>query len=122
MPIKGYVLGIGISTVLTLAAWVLVLFYFEPQTTGGVGLALFFVSLGLWLIGALTLGLFAIASRWSTNLAQTLAAAARSGVLVGLAVVSLMLLKTFDGLSWWNSATIVLAALLLEIYFRVKVE
>lgn len=121
MPARGYLVGTMITTLLTLAAFLLVLFYFDPLSSGMVGVVLFFLSLGITLMGIITLIIFAITkSKFPDDPVKAYNLALRGGVLLGVVLISLSILKSLSVLSWWNTVMIVLVAVVLEIYFRVK--
>jgi len=121
MLARGYLIGTMITTLLTLAAFLLVLFYFDPLSSGLVGVVLFFISLGVTLMGAITLVVFAIIKNWYPDKqVEAYGIALRSGILLGVVLVSLIILKSLGVLSWWNTLMIILVAVVLEIYFRVK--
>lgn len=120
MIVRSYLTGVGVTTGLTLIAWLLILFYFDPNTAGGIGLVLFFVSLTCALSGLLTLLGYVVRRYFIQDRLMVFNVALRQGVLLGLIVVGLLLLKALWVLSWWNAAMLVLAAIILEIYFRVK--
>ncbi|RLC37875.1 hypothetical protein DRH29_00465 [candidate division Kazan bacterium] len=121
MPVKGYLIGTSIATLLTLVAFLLVLFYFDPTTAGLVGVILFFISLGATLMGLITLLLYLFVRRkFLENPIKAYTISLRGGILLGAILISAGILKSLGALNWWNTAMIILVALVLEIYFRVK--
>lgn len=121
MPARGYIIGTMITTLLTLVAFLLVLFYFDPLTSGLVGIVLFFISLGITLMGIITLMVFAMMkNKYPDDPVKTYNISLRSGVLLGVVLISFIFLKSLGVLSWWNTIMIILVAVVLEIYFRVK--
>lgn len=119
MSDNGYLPGIAIATAMTLVAWLLVLFYFDPTTSGTPGVVLFFVSFSATLIGVLIF-LFSYLRYRFTNLAGTFTTTIRQAVLLGLAVSGILLLLAIDKLNWWNGGAIVLAGLIVESFYLVK--
>lgn len=121
MPARGYLVGTMITTLLTLVAFLLVLFYFDPLTSGLVGIILFFVSLGITSMGILTMVVFwIIKGSFLDKPIDAYTVALRTGILLGVVLISIMILQSLNVLSWWNTVMIVLVAVVLEIYFRVK--
>lgn len=120
MPIRGYLIGITTGTLLTLAAFLLVLFYFDPQSVGSIGISLFFLSLVCSLSGVLTLGLFAIFKKFQEDQVKAFYSALRGGVLLGCLATGIMVLASLSLLAWWNLLLITLAIFLVEVYFRIK--
>jgi len=121
MSDNGYLPGIGIATAMTLAAWLLVLFYFDPTTSGIPGLTLFFVSFAATLIGLLIL-LFHYFRYRFTNTPAFFGTTVRQAVLLGLVVSGILLLQALDKLNWWNGVAIVVAGLVVESYALIKPE
>jgi hypothetical protein len=117
----GILSGVGVATAMTLAAWLLVLFYFDPTTAGIPGLVLFFVSLAATLGGLLTLLLHWLRRRFQATSAP-LAVSMRQAALLALAVSGILLLLALGKLNWWNGAAIVVAGLVVESYALIKPE
>lgn len=106
---------------MTLAAWLLVLFYFDPTTSGTPGITLFFVSFASTLIGVLILIFHYLRYRF-VNITGSFATTVRQAVLLGLAVSGILLLLALDKLNWWNGVAIVVAGLIVESFYLVKPE
>ena len=86
-----------------------------------MGVVLFFVSLGITLMGSITLLLFLfLKNKFPEDPIKTYTISVRSGILLGVILISLGLLNSLGVLSWWNTIMVVLVAVVLEIYFRVK--
>lgn len=120
MSDNSYLPGIAIATVMTLAAWLLVLFYFDPSTSGIPGTVLFFVSFAATLIGALVLLFSYIRYRFSKP--ATIGVTLRQAALLGLSVSGILLLLALDKLNWWNGVAIIVASLVVESYCMIKPE
>ncbi|OGB73370.1 hypothetical protein A3K24_00630 [candidate division Kazan bacterium RIFCSPHIGHO2_01_FULL_44_14] len=120
MPVTSYLIGTAITTGLTIIAWSLVLIYFDPTTVGYVGLVLFLISLGVTMVGGFTLVLYALYTRLTG--AKRFWTALRHGALLGLAGIGVLILQWLNVLAWWNIVMVVVIGLLLEVYFKIKVE
>jgi len=120
MIVRSYLLGVGLATALTLIAWLLILFYFDPNSSGTVGLILFFLSLAVLLSGLLTLVFYVIRRYFSEDRLAVFTVALRHGVILGLIVALAVLFKGLGVFAWWNVGTVVLIGVVLEIYFQVK--
>ncbi|MFA5009737.1 MAG: hypothetical protein WC553_00700 [Patescibacteria group bacterium] len=118
---NSYLPGIGIATGMTLAAWLLVLFYFDPTTSGVPGITLFFISLAATLIGILILIFNYLRYRFAKTPAS-FGVTIRQAVLLGLAVSGILLLLALDKLNWWNGVAIVVAGIVIESYALIKPE
>jgi hypothetical protein len=121
MSDNGYLPGIGIATAMTLAAWLLVLFYFDPATSGAAGITLFFVSFAATLTGLLILSFNYFRYRFIKNPAS-FGTTVRQASLLGVAVSGILLLLALDKLNWWNGVAIVVAGLVVESYALIKPE
>jgi hypothetical protein len=121
MSDNGYLPGIGIATGMTLAAWLLVLFYFDPATSGAAGITLFFISFAATLIGILILIFSYLRYRFSSNPAP-FGMTVREAALLGLVVSGILVLLALGKLNWWNGVAIVVAGLVIESYALIKPE
>lgn len=106
---------------MTLAAWLLVLFYFDPTTAGTAGIVLFFVSFAATLIGVLILLLYYLRYRFIPA-PTTLGVSVRQAALLGMAVSGILLLQALDKLNWWNGAAIVVVGLVVESFYSVNTD
>lgn len=120
MVVRSYLIGLGITTTLTLIAWLLILFYFDPNASGITGLILFFLSLSITLAGLLTMIFYVIGRYFREDRLAVFTTALRYGVIIGLVTAVVLLFKTLGVLAWWNVGAVALAAVVLEIYFRIK--
>ncbi|AKM84738.1 MAG: hypothetical protein VE98_C0001G0281 [candidate division Kazan bacterium GW2011_GWA1_50_15] len=121
MPVTSYLVGVAVTTILAAGAWGMVLVYFDPGTAGPIGLVLFLVSLGVAAIGLLTM-LFYGLYFYVADRTDRFWIALREGTLLGLVGIGGLILQVYHMLSWWNIGLAALAAVVLEVYFRVKVE
>ncbi len=105
---------------MTLIAWLLVLFYFDPTTSGTIGIVLFFVSFTVTLIGVLILLFSYIRYRFSFPI--SLSVTLRQVSLLGLGGSGILLLSALDKLNWWNGIAIVVTGLVVESFYLVKTD
>ncbi len=119
MTLKKYLLGMMVSTVFCWISWGMILYYVDPQTTGFVGLAAFYVSLFFALIGLLTLVGFYMRVWFSKNeiLFAHVGPAFRQGILLSLILTGSLFLQSFRLLTWWDGALFIASVALLEFYF-----
>ena len=108
-----------ISTVFCWASWVMILIYVDPESTGVVGLAAFYVSLFFALIGTLTLLGFYLRVWFSHNeiLFAHVGPSFRQAIFLSLVLVGSLILQSFRLLTWWDGALFIAAVALLEFYF-----
>lgn len=120
MPITSYLVGTTIAVLFTGTAWGLVLIYFDPTTTGVIGLSLFLVSFCLTAIGLTTLILYAVYRRLLGD--GRFWTALRHGSWFGLAGTAWLGLQWLHVAHWWNGLMLLVVIILLEAYFRIKME
>jgi len=119
MTLKKYLLGMMISTIFCWISWGMILYYVDPQTTGFVGVAAFYVSLFFALIGLLTLVGFYMRVWFSKNeiLFAHIGPAFRQAILLSLILTGSLFLQSFRLLTWWDAALFIASVALLEFYF-----
>jgi hypothetical protein len=122
MTIYSYLWGMRMSTLVALASLGLVIRYINPFRDGVFGLTLFYISLYFSITGLATLFLFWIRRRFSKNeVAYTnVGISFRQGMLVALAVTALFILQSFRLLLWWDAGLVIVAVLLMELWFLSK--
>ncbi len=54
MPVSRFLSFLGAAGLLSLAAWVIVILFIDPEQSGAVGIALFYATLGCWVFTFLT--------------------------------------------------------------------
>jgi hypothetical protein len=54
MPVSRFLSLLGIAGLLSLGAWIVVVQFIDPEQTGGIGIGLFYATLGCWLFTLLT--------------------------------------------------------------------
>jgi hypothetical protein len=107
------------ATFLCWLAWLLVLFYFNPDEAGFVGFFLFHFSLLLALIGTFSLiGFFCRV--WFTKeqvIFRHLGISTRQSLWFALLLVSALILKGAEYFRWWSILLIIIMLGLLEFFF-----
>lgn len=121
MGLKTYLMTMSVATLLCWAAWVLVFFTVDPETTNQVGFALFYSSLSLALIGTGAIIGFIIRFVFLKHdlvLRHVLDAFRQSFLFALLLIVSLILLSA-ELFSWVNLFFLMAGLTILE-YFLVS--
>lgn len=119
MPINAYFFGLKISTAIVFFAWTMIVLYVNPEESGVLGKTIFFMTFFLWLFGFSTL----LASWIHDRLAgehssgHILGRIMRRSIFISAFSVILLLLQYFKVLMLWNVLFVVVAFLLLELYF-----
>ena len=124
MTLKSYLWGMRISASVAFAAWVLVISYIDPETSGAAGQFLFFGSTFLFLTGLMIMFFTWMRRKISARNGEInfvyLGVSFRQGILIALLAVILLLLQQHRMLTWWDGALIVTGILLTELYFLTK--
>ena len=112
------------ATVVSWAAWLLVVFKLDPFTNPGLALPLFFASSTLAFSGTFTLILFLL-KRWKTGdmvYIKHVLISLRQGILLGACTCICLALLMLGLLRVWNGLLIVAFMMLLEFYLSGKDE
>lgn len=118
MTLRSSLIIFGIWTALALATLVFVITSVAPGANGVYAEAFFFCALFLATTGVMTiLGVFG-RLRNSTELpANQLAPAFRQGLLIAIALVTVLLLQRFRILQWWNILLLGIILVLIDLVF-----
>ena len=122
MGFFAYLIGMSIAAVLCWAAFGMAVFSVNPYKADFISIVSFFVSLFFALAATITIFIFYFRGRREDedNLTKKLGISFRHAVLVSLALVGLLILQAFRILTWWDGTLLVIATLLLEMYFRSR--
>jgi hypothetical protein len=123
MTLKSYFWGMSISAFVAFIAWVLVVLYIDPNKSGLVGQALFYVSAFLFL-SCLAIIFFTyvrkIFDRKSEKSIIAIGTSFRQGILISFLAIGLLILQQCRMLTWWDGALSVAGIFLIELYFLTK--
>lgn len=117
----GLIWGLGITGITSGAAFGLLLWRFDPTSTGYLGLSLFFVSLAVFAI-CLCFFVLQLISRRGWDQSALLLRSLRQAIILGAGIIALLGLAYFDWLFWWSGVLLALVLLAIEVYFRVRLE
>ncbi|MFA5926058.1 MAG: hypothetical protein WC831_03920 [Parcubacteria group bacterium] len=122
MTIRAYLWGMRLSTIVALCCLGVVIYYVNPARDGLIGQVLFYVSLFFSVTGLATLFLFWLRRLFSRNETAYLnvGISFRQGMLVAFAVTGMFILQSFRFLIWWDAGLVIVAALLIELWFLSK--
>ncbi len=111
---------LGIGSFISWAAWVFVLFRFDPLVDGGLTHLMFYLSIGLALLGTLTIvGLMLHRARTGMIASrEDVRRIGRQVMLATLFIIVLLYLAAHHWLTWWNIIPLALATLALELFFN----
>lgn len=119
MTLAKYLIFMSISTFLCWGAWLLVVFYLDPENAGIVGLSVFYITL----LFALTGALFFINFLWRRLFNQEAIVARQVGLsfrqAISFAIIFLgaLYLQSQSLLNWLNIIFLILGLTVLEIFF-----
>lgn len=123
MTLKSYLWGMRISAVFSFAAWLLVLWYVDPEKSGAPGKFLFFASTFLFFSGIFILFFTWLRRRVGEDDQYALVylgASFRQGILLAVMAMILLLLQQYRVLTWWDGALVVVGIFLVELYFLTR--
>lgn len=122
MTLKRYILIMLLTTLLCWGAFLLVLYRIDPESAGGVGMTLFFISLFFGLLG--TLNLFGFFLRFvllrNTVPFRHIGISLRQSFWFALLVCLTLLLIQEELLVWWMPILLVLGLMVLEGFFLAR--
>lgn len=106
------------SAILGWIAWILVLFYIDPFTSGLSGFVFFYISLIFALIGTLSvIGYFVRSKFHKEELTyEQVANAFRQSILLSVLFTVSLFLRSQGLLKWWNIILLIIGLTLLEVF------
>ncbi|OQA04579.1 MAG: hypothetical protein BWY68_00226 [bacterium ADurb.Bin400] len=109
-------------TIFAIASLVLCLYNYNPFVATSAIFVNFYVSLFASLAGVITLILYYIKYFRSKDklVYATFFPSLRQAVFLSLALTMMLLLKGLDLLDWWIGTSIVMVAILSELFFQTK--
>lgn len=124
MAHRNYLVVIGVAGLLAWVAWITVLYKFNPYESASIALAFFYLSLFIALSCTFTLaGYFFRLWLYKNEIFYIhINISLRQGVLLSLIAVSCLVLLMLKVLTWWSGTLLIVAAVLLELYFASKEE
>lgn len=120
--IESWLLGATITTIASLIAFGLVLFYFDPETSGWLGLVLLLLTFLVSFLGTLTIFGYRLRPDTNTDFTGKLIASFRQAVLATVLAAVLLILSRFHLYHAWHLVVGVILALSLEIYLQLRVK
>lgn len=122
MTVLRYFILMLTATLLCWGAFVLVLFYIDPFTSGWIGILCFYLSIFLALIGTLALIGFGIRILFWKKIMpyQHVGVSLRQGMLFAVLVTSSFLLAANDLFTWWSIILLIAGLGFLELFFLSK--
>ncbi|MBU1148605.1 hypothetical protein KKI23_00790 [Patescibacteria group bacterium] len=122
MPLKRYLIGISLSTLLCWLAWVTVLYYINPESSGFIGLFCFYISLLIALVGTFALLGFFFRVWFSREeiVYKHVGISLRQSLLFSILIVGSLLLLGVELLTWWNGLLFIMGLAVFELFFLTR--
>jgi len=119
MTLRKYLILMGMASLVCWLAFLLVIFYMNPITTGPLAVVFFYSSLFLSLVGSFAIIGFALRRKFLQGelIFRQVAVTFRQAFLFGLLVVASLWMQKFKMLTWYNSVLLILAVAVLEFFF-----
>ena len=119
MDLKKFLGYMIFSTLLCWFGWVMVLFFINPQESGILGFSLFYLILGLAVLGTITiLGFWLRRLFYQKELAfEHVMVSFRQAIWISLIVIISLYLQSKQLLNWLNTILLVLGLGLIEFFF-----
>lgn len=119
MSLVRFLIALGVGSILSWTAWILVYTTLDPFSGGLIVIALFYVSGALALLGTLTLGGFFL-RYWLEKEKipfQQIGVAMRQATTLTLAIIIGLVLQAARLLSGWTLAILIIFTILTELFF-----
>lgn len=119
MSLVRFLIVLGLGTVLSWSAWILVVTLLDPQTGGLIALMLFYSSLWLAILGTLTLAGFFL-RYWlekETLIFQQVSVALRQATLLSSGATIALMLQSRRLLSLWVLLSLAIVLFVIEGFF-----
>lgn len=119
MTLGAYIWGIRFVTLVSVAAFGLVINFVDPDATGLVGKVLFYLSLFFALSGILNLFFLWLRRKFMgiEMASMSVGLSFRQGNLLALFAVGLLIMQSFRVLVWWDGLLLLVGIFLVELYF-----
>lgn len=119
MSLRQYLILVSIGTLIGFATLIVVLFAVNPNEAGLLGFLLFYLSLSVTLIGAVSLvgfGIRMILYRHENIILREVTAAFRQACFFSIIVIASLILARENLLTWWNALILILILTVLEFF------
>lgn len=122
MSLVRYLLIMSVATAVSWVAWVIVLIFIDPFTSGGIGLFCFYVSLFFGIFGTMTLIGFGIRSLLFRKIPSFshVGVSMRQAMWLSVMVMIALLLLANKVFSLWAAIFLVLGLTILEAAFLFR--
>jgi hypothetical protein len=122
MSLKKYLIFMSLLTLFCWLAWLVVLYFINPQEAGIVGFLLFYCSLFVALVGTFSLLGFFLRVWFSRQevIFRHLGISTRQSLWFSLLLVGVLIMQGAGYMRWWSVGLLVLLLIILEFFFLSK--
>lgn len=122
MPLNRYFIIMGTGTAIAAASWVMVLLFLNPQVSGAVGVALFFVSFFLVIFGIASIVGYAARRIFRRNeiAFKLVALSFRQAILIAALLTGSLFLQSRGYFTWWTALLLLTFLTLIEAFFSAR--
>ena len=118
MSIRNYIIIIAACTGVCWLAWLMVLFFINPEMAGLVGVFAFYVSLFFAFVGTFSLLGFFVRNLFKREeiVMRLLNVSSRQAIILSLVIIASLIMQSYQYLFWWNLLILVVIAVLVELF------
>ena len=119
MDLKKFLLSMSFATLLCWFGFFMVIFFISPQEIGSLTFLLFYLILGLAVIGTLTIVGFLLRKLINRNeLAfEHVIVSFRQAIWLSLVLIISLYLQSKQLLAWWNAILLIIGLGLIEFFY-----
>ena len=118
-PIVKYLWGIWAAGIIALTAFILIVVKFDPYTANWPIFLLFFASFFIAAAAiAVTLIYIIGIKRGAVDFPNLFSEAVKLGIIISVAVTTLLYLQMLHILTWWNGLIVIIIAIILGVFTR----
>ena len=119
MTLKTYIWGIRFIALFSIFALGVVINYIDPESSGFIGVALFYLVAFFVFSGIFNLFLLFVRKKLLgvESIAKNIGLSFRQGSLLAIIILGVMILQSLRMLIWWDVLLLVAGVFLIELYF-----
>jgi len=119
MTLRKYLIFLLVCTGFCWLTWFFVIRYTNPESTGWMGFAFFYLSLFVSLVGTFSIVGFLIRSMFKREevIYKKIDISSRQSIILSLLIIISLILQSQRLMTWWNFIILVVAISLVEIFF-----
>ncbi len=119
MTLRKYLIFLFVCTGFCWLTWFFVIRYTNPETTGWLGFAFFYLSLFVSLVGTFSIFGFLVRTMFKREevIYKKIDVSSRQSIILSLLIIISLILQSQRLMTWWNFVILVAAISLVEIFF-----